>query len=636
LKYSFLFFIFVSLYQLSFSQSDIYKAITIDDNLVNQANSCIRKYSTHISIEAQDKMLITHKQIVTVFNKKGNKDIDVFLHYDKNINVKKIEAKVYDAFGKEIKKHKKRDFIDVNAVSGGTLYSDSRVYYLDYTPISYPYTLEFSYEIKNSNTAFVRPWRPVRNYYQSVENSELTIVNHTDDVIRHKNYNLDFYKEINIQKSGKTITCKGQNLEALKKESYSPSLSLFTPKVDFALSEFTLEGQKGKASNWDEMGQWQYDKLIKGRDKVSEQTKQEILNLTKGVEDPLEKVKIVYKYVQDNTRYISVQVGIGGWQPIEAKTVDEVKYGDCKGLTNYTKALLKIVGIDSKYTVVFAGSEKIDIDKDFASIQGNHVILNVPLDQQNLWLECTSQDIPFGFLGNFTDDRDVLVIDETGGRIKHTDVYKPEDNYQNISGQLKITADGHLNMNFNITSTGIQFDNKYLLEQKSKKEVIKYYKSKYSHLNNLNINSYKFIKNNDQVEFTEQLDFSSQNYCKKFGHRLMFLVNALNQSISVPDKIEERMTPFVIERGFFDKDNIEIIVPQGMTIKSKPNDINISSKYGNYTAEFLLKDKGVLVYKRSLLLKSGEFPKEEYQKFREFFKKINKADQSKVILTNKT
>ena len=55
--------------------------------------------------------------------------------------------------------------------------------------------------------------------------------------------------------------------------------------------------------------------------------------------DPIEKAKIVYKYMQEKTRYISVQVGIGGFKPMLAKDVDRLGYGDCKALSNYTKAL---------------------------------------------------------------------------------------------------------------------------------------------------------------------------------------------------------------------------------------------------------------------------------------------------------
>ncbi len=55
--------------------------------------------------------------------------------------------------------------------------------------------------------------------------------------------------------------------------------------------------------------------------------------------------------MQDKTRYISVQIGIGGWKPMLADDVNKLGYGDCKGLTNYTKALLEAVDVPSYYTL---------------------------------------------------------------------------------------------------------------------------------------------------------------------------------------------------------------------------------------------------------------------------------------------
>ena len=631
-----LFILGLLFFQSHYGQSKAHQSLLIKKRYTDNANSCIRHYSTHINIESIDKMVIKHKQIITVFNAYGNNDIDAYLYYDDNIKVKDIYALAFDASGKEIKKFKKKDFRDVSAVDGGTLYSDSRLYFLDYTPLDYPYTIEFGYEIKNTNTAFINPWLPVLNYYQSVEHSEFIILNETQALLRHKPYNLDFFKGISIENTTDGLSLKADDLPAVRKENYSPSFSFFMPRVNFALTEFSLEGVQGSASSWKEMGKWQYEKLIKGRDVVSEKTQQEIRELTRGIDDPLEKAKIVYQYVQDRTRYISVQVGIGGWQPIDAETVDKVKYGDCKGLTNYTKALLKIAGIDAKYTVVFAGSEKKDLDEDFTSMQGNHVILNVPLENQELWLECTSQDIPFGFLGNFTDDRKVLVIDESGGKIKTTNSYIGKDNAQFINAYVDLKKSGTLDVNFKIRSTGTQFYNKYRLTSKNDKEIKKHYQNYYDHLKDLEIENYQFFKDEDHVEFTEELNFETINYGSKFGNRLMFKPNVLNQSIGVPDKYNERITPFQISRGFYDEDHLIFNIPQNMQVESLPKSISLDTKFGKYKADFLYDESGDIIYNRKLLLKQGEFSNDEYSDFRVFMKEIKKADQAKIILIQKT
>ena len=115
--------------------------------------------------------------------------------------------------------------------------------------------------------------------------------------------------------------------------------------------------------------------------------------------------------MQDRTRYIGVQVGIGGIQPIAANQVDRVGY-EIAGSDKLHKALLNVVGVKSYYVHVEAGTDdNISLENDFASLaQGNHVILNIPNGNIDIWLECTSRTSPFGFLGDFTDDRDVLVI----------------------------------------------------------------------------------------------------------------------------------------------------------------------------------------------------------------------------------
>jgi hypothetical protein len=97
--------------------------------------------------------------------------------------------------------------------------------------------------------------------------------------------------------------------------------------------------------------------------------------------------------------------------------VDKLGYGDCKALTYYTKSLMDVVEIPSFYTIVNAGISKKNIEKEVVSVQGNHAFLCLPQEKDTIWLECTSQKVPFGFKNSFTDDRDVLAITPIGGKI---------------------------------------------------------------------------------------------------------------------------------------------------------------------------------------------------------------------------
>src|SRR5690606_7576242 len=228
---------------------------------------------------------------------------------------------------------------------------------------------------------------------------------------------------------------------------------------------------------------------------------------------------------------------------------------DCKGLTNYTKALLKIAEVKSYYCVVYADTdEKRSIDPEFASMQGNHIILNIPTDEKNIWLECTSQIHPFGFLGDFTDDRNVLVLKPEGGEIIKTEAYVNEDNYQLCTGEYFINKNGDIKGGMEIRTKGIQYDNRFFLEKRSSEDNTKRYKEYLNNINNLHIEKLSFENNKNTIEFIEKIDISASKYASTTGNRLIFVVNAFNKKSHVPDRYRNRQLPFQINRGYLDED----------------------------------------------------------------------------------
>ena len=282
---------------LSFAQSpDSYKYSTIPLDLINDSNAVVRYDKTEIIINDFNDVIITQKRIVTILSKAGSSDMGTHIFYDENRKIKSMQAKIYDGSGEEIKKFRKNDFEDASAVSGGTLYSDNRVKYLRYTPMRYPYTLEFEVEMELKSTAFLPPWIPIEGYYCSTEYSEYTIINNSNIKLKNKAYNLENYK---IEKLGE-FHYKAENLNAIKWEEYSPSAHEILPVLKVALTDFNMEGVRGVNNNWSDFGKWMYDKLLRGTDVLPDHVKNEILTLTKGVKNPIEKSKIVYKYVQDS------------------------------------------------------------------------------------------------------------------------------------------------------------------------------------------------------------------------------------------------------------------------------------------------------------------------------------------------
>jgi len=615
----------------SFSQTNKLSSLSVPPHLKENANAVFRDNSIEITIEAVDRMLVRNRQVVTVLNKKGNVDARIAEAYDNDTKITKLSAKIYDAFGNEIKKYTKNKFIDISAVSGGTLYSDSRVKYIDYIPVAYPYTLVFESEYRSSSTGFIPRWIPNNGYYVGVEKSTYILNNPLKIKLRTKEKSFKGYPIENLS-TGVNLHYVIKNQKALKPENLSSSYLEYMPQLMVASNEFALKKVTGRASNWKEFGEWMHRKLIQDRDILDVSTIEKIKSLVADVTDPIEKAKIVYKFVQDKTRYISVQVGIGGWEPISANQVDQVGYGDCKGLTNYTKALLDAVGVTSYFTLVYA-QQKRNIVKDFSSMQGNHAILNIPNNGNDIWLECTSQTIPFGFLGDFTDDRDVLVITPEGGIIKRTPAYFNEDNLQTIDGSIQLYEDGSVKASLERVSHGIQYDQKSRYDSMSEEDLKKHYKTKdWSYNNNLEINSVALENDKDSVVFTEKMKTSITDYATINENDYLFRVNMFNRNTNVPKRYRDRTLPLKISRGYQDIDQYSYVIPKGYTFAGLPEEKNITTKFGSYKVSFTKIDATNFIYKKSLLIKAGDYPKEDYKDYRKFRKSIARYENLRISL----
>ena len=618
---------------ISSAQKSEYAISTIADSLKENANAVVRLDQTDITIASQRSMNIKTFRVVTVLNEKGSNAVNAYEGYGKNTSVKSIEAIVYDAFGNELKKIKRKDFKDQSAVDGGTLISDNRYLYLEYTPISYPYTIAFNSEIETSTTAFIPSWMPLGGYYSSVEKSVLNVKYPANLGFRKKEYQFLNFNIKNIADSDIQLSYVATNIIAQKQEDYSPNFSDLYPKVMMGLEFFNLEGVDGNAKTWQEFGKWWADKILVGTDEISEETKSKMKTLVGTEQDPIKKAKLIYNYLQKKVRYVSIQEGIGGWKPMLASDVDRLGYGDCKALTNYTKALLKSVGVESYYTKLYGDSYKSNIKSDFVSQQGNHIILAIPTGDNYTWLECTSQDDPFGYQGTFTDDRDVLVIKPEGGEIVRTKIYEDGGNTQKDKGFYAIDESGNFSGSISIISEGSQYSSKARIESLQPTEKEAHYKNYWSNINNLKLGKITFTNDKDNIRFTEDVQLSALNYVSVSANKMIFPVDAFNQNTENVKRIRNRKNPFQIQRGYLDSDEIEINLPTGFAIEFLPSNFELKGKFGEYKTEIIKKENNKLIYKRSMFLNKGKYSNKEYDEYRLFMEQISRNDNAKIILT---
>ncbi len=615
-------------------KAPLYPISDIPDELMKNSNAVVREDITKYEIVNKAKGKKYSKTVITIINKKADHFAEVRVGYDKLSKVVSINGRIIDKLGKVIKVLKNKDIDDYSAYDGFSIYTDNRVKHFDLRYPDYPYTIEYEIE-EEDDGLFVTPgWVPFPSFNVSSQSSSLEIVAPDGYLIRYKELNMDPLARERTEGGKKSISWEFGSYPAIERESRMPFLRDILPTVITAPSEFEMEGYAGSMSDWIGFGKWE-DQLNAGRDGLPSEFADKVRTIVKDVESRTEKVKLLYEYLQHNTRYVSIQLGIGGWQTFPATDVVENGYGDCKALSNFMKAMLKVADIESFYTLVRAGSDAPDILKEFPSNQFNHMILCVPNYQDTLWLECTSQDNPFGFQGSFTGDRDVLVINESGGNIVHTRKYQSEANRQIQSANVVINEQGSASVNLSVTNTGRQYENlSHLLDIGETEQKKWLYRN--LDLPGFELANFEFSQKKQPIpELYGDFEMTVNRFASVSGKRIFFQPNVFNKSGSVRIPQKERKYDFVLDYPFIDTDTVQFHIPEGYHLEYLPETTVIESPYGRYESR-VIAEEGKVTYVRTRSSEKGTFPAEDYLKYVEFRNEIAEADKTKLVLVKST
>jgi len=621
LKIGFILFLVFSVFSLNAQTK--YSVSLIPDSLKEHADAVIRYAQTDITVNNINNATAKIKKAVTILNKSGKNFAYITVPYDKLSKFISLKGRYYDEEGKFIKFTKNKDIKDISYYEG--LYSDNRLKYVEPPALNPPYTVEYEIETEDIGILDIVNWFPIFNYNLSAEKSVLNVVASASYKYRinEKNFNGIFKEE------GNKKTWIAENIKAVQHEPYNSSIQNLVPHVHLAPSDFSVEGFAGNMNTWQNFGKW-IMLLNQNRNELPEETVIEIRNLIKGINDDREKAKAVYNYMQNKTRYVSIQLGIGGWQPFEANYTDRNGYGDCKALSYYTQSLLNIAGIKSFYTIIKAGNNASRIDKNFPSLQFNHVILCVPFDNDTVWLECTDQKIPFGYLSDFTDDRDALLINENGGQLVHTVSYDGTVNTQIRKSNIELSLNGDINAGIHTEYKGLQYDNISDLFDLPDDKKEKKLKNRIA-IPGLTINKFDFKYSKVQIPFAElDLNLSVKNYASVSSGRLFIKPNLLNQKKYIPKRLKNRKSDIDLRYAYTDIDTLIYKIPENLIPEYIPQTVEYKTKFGYFKAETKFEDHK-LYYLRKIVMNKGIFPPNEYDNLRKFFKQIVNSDKQTCV-----
>jgi len=624
--------LFILLVSSFVSMSQDYAVSNIPKELKANAKAVVRQYDVNLYLNSVNRLKMEVKYAITILNENGLDNSQFNQPYYKFSRVKDIKGIIFDEYGNKIRKIKSEDIQDYSNISGFSIYEDNRTKYIDPEHRTTPFTVEYTYNIVYDGILDYPDFYLFDDYNISVQNASFKIISEPDINFRTKEINISPENCNTDNQTSNSWTFK--NIKAIRQESFSMPIIELIPNIQIAPNEFKIGDYSGNSKTWENFGKWEY-LLIEGRNELEDETVQNIRNLVKDTETEYDKVKLIFEYMQNKTRYVSIQIGIGGWQPIDAKTVDKLSYGDCKALSNYTKSLLDAVDIKSYYTGINAGWDATPMMEEFPSNQFNHVILCVPNEGDTLWLECTDQNTPFAYTGAFTNDRKALLITEDGGKVVSTKTIPAKGNLQSRRIEVALDRDGNGKAIVNTTYSGLYYDymNPILVmdDKEKRNSLLKRIK-----VPNFDLLNYTLDENRSRNPFiSESVELNLNNYCTIIGDKILVRTNLMTFNGALPYENHTRKSEINIRWPYTQSDTITYTLPPNYIVDNIPKEKSITATYGEYQRVVTI-DGNKLQYIRNFKLNKGIYPAEEYYDFFEFFENIANADGCKFSMVQKS
>jgi transglutaminase-like putative cysteine protease len=567
---------------------------------------------------------------VTILNAAGRPYGQLHLAYDKFRKIEELDGELYDARGKRIRSLGDRDQQDFAAIGDEVLYDESRVRTAELFHGEYPYTVAYQYEVSDEAGISWPSWEPEFTR-ASVEHSVFEVELSGKDTLRWWT-NAGLHPHVTRTEDGLLYRWKADHVPALKLEQMGPPAADQYACVKTAPRAFEVEGHPGDLTTWAGFGAW-YHGLSVGRQTLSPRTIADVAGRLSGITATRDKVRSLYEYMQDRTRYVNVSLGIGSWQPFPASYVEQRGYGDCKALTNYMSSLLHAAGIESFPVLIHSGAEPRWMAREFPHNCFNHVILCVPVGADTIWLECTSQTAPFGHLGASVENRLGLLVLPDGGTLCRTPASSSRDNCQLRVASVAVTPAANAFATVRTRYTGNQQDRiRSLLETATPREREHWLRDDIGHPNaDLRQADFRGVSGR---QLSVELSFTAglRDYCSPAGKRLLFTPNLMERRTYVPPADTLRRQPVIERYAYTDIDSITYLLPPGSHMESLPKPVAVTVPFARYSAEIRVIKPQEVLYVRRLEVIATEVPKGSYADYRAFWSEVVKADKAVASL----
>ncbi len=305
-------------------------------------------------------------------------------YFSSRFEVKELNAYSLIPDKKSYKKQSVTNFTKTHEAGDGVFFDDRYAYLFNFPSVSKGTKLVTVSKTVNSDLFY-----PIVFYfggYTPVEQARLTLTFPEYVEISYHMFGYDTTAvAFSKTRKGKNIIYEWSNSTAKSyiADDQSPSARYFTPHIIINIAGYTYKGNYTRVlGNLKDLYGWDYSKIRNLNTTPAPEIRLLADSITANLSTDREKVQHIYRWVQQNIKYVAIEDGDNGHVPRQAALVLQRRYGDCKDKSSLLTAMLHAVGLKSN--LAWVGTRTLPYKySDFPAVMNSNHMIAIWWDEQN-------------------------------------------------------------------------------------------------------------------------------------------------------------------------------------------------------------------------------------------------------------
>ena len=495
------------------------------------------------------------------------------------------------------------------------MYSSARAFYVHFPRLDPGDVVELQYRVEDvaHRNAFADYFGEVV-YMQSTEptfRSEYVLITPKSRTFYFNKPNVaGITQKVEEKGDTKIWHFKAENVAPLEPEPMMPPLAE-------ALGHVHVSTYK----SWEDMGRW-YWGLVRDQFTADDEVRRRALDITKGLTDEKAKVRAIYDFVVQKTRYVALEFGIHGFKPYRCAQIFARGFGDCKDKATLIVTMLKELGIPATIVILRTGM-KGDFETEPASLAPfDHAIAYVP--SLDWYLDGTAEFTGSNELPSM--DRGALAIQINEGKPKLVHLPEPKASESLASKRVEATVspDGSAQIDWKVEvvgSSASSWRQRYHAKATQRQRV---QEDLANELPGLEVQSV-VASDLDDVERKVEIHAKAKapSYARKDAETRTVPLGAREHMVRTYAPLSSRRRDIRIYALSTQENETVVKLPQGAKILGAPHAAEGTGPYGSFKVETETNGNTVRL-KTTVALTKSRIPAGEYTAFRAFCEQIDR------------